>query len=533
MSLFFANLDAQRRAGAVLTTTSTWILAAVIVAARAVEGLPILGFAVAAVGVGLAVTAAMRWAGATSLGRSLTGVGLMAEVSLLVAAAGAGPWQLDMHMAYFAALALLVIYCDWAVIAAAAATVAVHHLTLSYLLPAAVFPGSASLGRVLVHAVILVVEAAILIWVTSSVNRMFAASSASLARAEEAIREAEAANLQASDAREAEETSRRIHADAQARADQEREAVVRRLAESLARLARGDLSFTVDDRFNESYEQLRTDLNTAVGKLAVALREIEGDVGGVRRGSDQIAGAIGDLSQRTEQQAASLAETAAAMDEITATVRQTAIGARRVVEVVGEAREAAALSNQVVAEAVAAMGGIETSSNQISQIIGVIDEIAFQTNLLALNAGVEAARAGDAGKGFAVVASEVRALAQRSAEAAKEIKTLISTSTRQVGEGVTLVGRTGEALDSIVRQIVEVSGLVSEISNSAQEQAVTLGEVNTAINQIDRALQQNAAMVEETSAATQTLNGDAKHLRKLVAGFELPAAATAAGRVAA
>ena len=294
------------------------------------------------------------------------------------------------------------------------------------------------------------------------------------------------------------------------------------LAQSLSRLAKGDLSVRLVERFHESYEQLRADFNQAAGKLSDALAVIDERVAGVRRGSDQIADAASNLSDRTEQQAAALQETAGAMDQITANMGQTADGARRAAQVVAQARQDARRSGEVVDEAVGAMGAIETSATQISRIIGVIDEIAFQTNLLALNAGVEAARAGDAGRGFAVVAQEVRALAQRSAEAAREIKQLITTSTSQVGTGVDLVGRTGKALERIVVQIAEIDGLVSQIAASAEHQAQGLSQINTAVNQMDQVLQQNAAMVEQTAAATQILNGDASELAGLVGQFQLP-----------
>ena len=248
---------------------------------------------------------------------------------------------------------------------------------------------------------------------------------------------------------------------------------------------------------------------------------IDGRVGGVRNGSDKIAEAAVHLSRRTEQQAASLEETAAAMEEITTTVGQTASGAKKAADVVARARDDARRSGEVVGEAVAAMTAIEGSSQQVGQIIGVIDEIAFQTNLLALNAGVEAARAGEAGRGFAVVAQEVRALAQRSADAAKEIKTLISTSTQQVGAGVSLVAQTGEALREIVGQVAAIDALVSEIAASAQEQATGLHQVNTAVNQMDQVVQQNAAMVEEATATTHSLKSEAGDLAVLVSRFQV------------
>ncbi|HEX8471021.1 MAG TPA: methyl-accepting chemotaxis protein, partial [Brevundimonas sp.] len=301
----------------------------------------------------------------------------------------------------------------------------------------------------------------------------------------------------------------------------EQSLVVAALGEGLDHLKRGDLTYTMEQDFPAHYIKLKTDFNEAMTQLREAMLVVVSNVAGIRAGSSEISQASGDLSHRTEQQAASLEETAAALDEITATVNRTASGARQASEVVQAARGDAEASGVVVRDAVAAMTAIEESSTQISQIIGVIDEIAFQTNLLALNAGVEAARAGDAGRGFAVVASEVRALAQRSAEAAKEIKTLISTSTSQVGQGVRLVDQTGEALQRIVSRVAEIDGLVSEISASAQEQAVGLQQVNTAVNQMDQVTQQNAAMVEEATAAAAQLRQETGALTRLVARFNV------------
>ena len=293
------------------------------------------------------------------------------------------------------------------------------------------------------------------------------------------------------------------------------------LAEALDRLAAGDLTYRITAAFAPKAAKLKEDFNAAAVRLEQAMRAISASTGGIGNGSDEIAMAADDLSRRTEQQAASLEETAAALDEITATVRKTASGARDAAAIVGDARKGAEQSGRIVHEAVAAMGAIESSSDQIGQIIGVIDEIAFQTNLLALNAGVEAARAGDAGKGFAVVASEVRALAQRSADAAKEIKSLISTSTNQVKSGVDLVGQTGAALQQIVRQVADIDRLVNEIAASAAEQATGLHEVNAAVNQMDQVVQQNAAMVEESTAATHSLKGEATELSTLVGKFQV------------
>ena len=315
-------------------------------------------------------------------------------------------------------------------------------------------------------------------------------------------------------------------------ADKAREAeadhqTITALGQGLAAMADGDLTYRIDSEFAPKAAQLKSDFNAAIAQLQQAMSVVTANVAGIRSGAGEISQAADDLSRRTEQQAASLEETAAALDEITATVNRTASGARQASDVVQATRGDAEKSGVVVRDAVSAMTAIEQSSTKIGQIIGVIDEIAFQTNLLALNAGVEAARAGDAGRGFAVVASEVRALAQRSAEAAKEIKALISASTGQVGAGVKLVGDTGQALHRIVERVAEIDGLVSEIAASAQEQAVGLAQVNTAVNQMDQVTQQNAAMVEQSTAASHALAQEAQSLQASVSHFRVGAAAVA------
>jgi methyl-accepting chemotaxis protein len=323
------------------------------------------------------------------------------------------------------------------------------------------------------------------------------------------------------------EEDRRRQEVAKAEAARQQQQVVDGIATGLEKLAAGELLFRLNQPFAEDYEKLRTDFNGAMDQLQDTMRAIAGNVRGMRSGAGEISQAADDLSKRTEQQAASLEETAAALDEITATVRKTAEGANHARNVVATAKTDAERSGEVVSRAVGAMSEIEKSAQQISQIIGVIDEIAFQTNLLALNAGVEAARAGDAGKGFAVVASEVRALAQRSADAAKEIKTLISASTEQVGQGVSLVGETGAALNRISAQVADITTVVSEIAASAQEQATGLHQVNTAVNQMDQVTQQNAAMVEQSTAASHSLAQEAEELARLVGRFQVGRDATA------
>ena len=293
------------------------------------------------------------------------------------------------------------------------------------------------------------------------------------------------------------------------------------LADGLRRLSAGDLTVHLDQAFAVDFEGLRADFNAAVAQLRETLSAVSHAVGAIDGGSRELSESASDLSRRTEQQAASLEETAAALDEITANVSNSAKRTEEARTVAIAANESAQQSGRVVADAVDAMERIESSSSQISNIIGVIDEIAFQTNLLALNAGVEAARAGEAGKGFAVVAQEVRELAQRSANAAKEIKGLIRHSAGEVEGGVRHVKATGEALKVIESHIVSINSQLDAISTSAREQSVGLAEVNTAVNQMDQVTQQNAAMVEEATAASSSLATEADRLRQLIHRFQL------------
>ncbi|MDX2205054.1 MAG: methyl-accepting chemotaxis protein [Hyphomicrobiaceae bacterium] len=301
------------------------------------------------------------------------------------------------------------------------------------------------------------------------------------------------------------------------------------LAAGLDQLARGNLVCNIDRPFHASSEKLRKDFNTSLATLREAMQRVADAASSMRAGAGEISSAADDLSRRTEQQASSIEETSASLDGIVETVRKTATGAVHARDVVAAAQKDAEQADVVLRDTVEAMGGIEKSAQQISQIIGVIDEIAFQTNLLALNAGVEAARAGEAGRGFAVVASEVRALAQRSAQAAKEIKALISTSSAQVGQGVQLVARTGDALGRILAQVSEISGIVGGIAGAAQEQANGLSQINAAINELDKVTQQNAAMVEQSTAASHRLAGEAERLAELIGAFRTGGSAPGAG----
>ncbi|MEZ2129340.1 MULTISPECIES: methyl-accepting chemotaxis protein [unclassified Sinorhizobium] len=339
------------------------------------------------------------------------------------------------------------------------------------------------------------------------------------------------------------ERQRQLNDTQKAREEGELRQAIEVLAAGLAALADGDVASRILEPFAPQFDSLRNDFNNAVAKLQSALQTVGHNASAINAGADEIRSAADDLARRTEQQAAAVEETAAALEEVTTTVRDSAKRAEDVGHLVERARVGAERSGEVVRKAVSAMQEIEKSSGEISNIISVIDDIAFQTNLLALNAGVEAARAGDAGKGFAVVAQEVRELAQRSANAAKEIKALINTSSDQVNTGVSLVGETGKALEAIVSEVQEINRHIGAIVTATREQSTGLQEINTAVNNMDQGTQQNAAMVEEQTAASHALAREAGALNELLRQFKVgsaprsepakPAAVTAQSRPAA
>ena len=277
---------------------------------------------------------------------------------------------------------------------------------------------------------------------------------------------------------------------------------------------------------------MKEDFDLAIERLGGVMRAVVETAGHIGQGAEGINRQSADLSQRTENQAATLEETAAAMDEMTTNVTRSAQSAVEVENVVRAAQAEASKSGVVVQDAVSAMQDIAKFSQDISTIIGVIDDIAFQTNLLALNAGVEAARAGDLGKGFAVVASEVRALAQRSSEAAKEIKSLITDSAKQVKKGVVLVGEAGNVLQGIVSGVQNISTLISGMAAGASAQSSGLKEINIGVSQLDQVTQQNAAMVQMASAASAKLTNQARHLEDLVSVFKTTSSAVHKRRAA-
>jgi methyl-accepting chemotaxis protein len=358
-----------------------------------------------------------------------------------------------------------------------------------------------------------------------------------IARALEVFRD----NARAKQAMEGESASERAAVEAERQMndrekqtlDQQIDFAVSQLADGLARLSQGDLAQNIETPFTGRLEQLRTDFNGSLVRLRETLSQIRTNTLSIQRnGTDMHQSAV-DLSKRTEDQAASLEETAAAIEEITVTVRSSAERAREANQVVIQTKKTADNSGLVVSNAIEAMSRIEGASQQIEQIIEVIDDIAFQTNLLALNAGIEAARAGDAGKGFAVVAQEVRELAQRSADAAREIKGLINQSTSEVNAGSKLVQEAGQVLATISNQIVTISSHVDTIATASRDQSVGLQEVNSAVNRMDQMTQKNAAMVADTTAATRELADEADLLLQLVQQFRIEADRPAARRTLA
>ena len=497
--------------------------------------------------------------------RSIAGLALIGQCIALTAAFSGHAWQLDAHMTFFAALAVLVWMQDVRAILVGTAAIALHHLSLSFFLPALAYPSLdivQNIERSLFHAAVVALEAAALCIAVQRQHRLHAEIESVVDALAETSREAETARDDALSAQWEAEAQKRLAVDAQKAAEQslaelrkerdqttslqteaahkaeadreaqearrmEQQMVVDTLGEALSALTRGDLTIRLSKPFPEEYEELRADFNATVASLAAALGEVFTLAERMHGRASDIGGHVGELSRRAENQGVTLEKTSAAMEELTTLVNATADSASKASTSASGARQSAETSGAVVEKASEAMTAIDVSAAEIGKIIDVIDQIAFQTNLLALNAGVEAARAGDAGRGFAVVASEVRALAQRSSEAASEIASLISKSQSQVSDGVRYVGETVEALRSVSDAVTEISGRIDQIATSAREQATGLTEINTSVNELDRVSQANVQVFESTNVAASELSGMTEDMRDLTLRFRYGSAAEA------
>lgn len=485
--------------------------------------------------------------------QSLTGQAIILNAALI-----GHPLQIDSHMLYFAVLAICITLTDWRALLLSAATIAVHHVTLTLFLPALVYPSADLIfnaGRTAMHATILVVEALALLWAITSRTKLNTLAQERALQAEAATNQAKNALAQAQkdkaialkaketadtaliDAAQAQRTSERAHSDVQKAiqtrmeeqetnkvSSEKRETDLLQLLDSfrtaLSHMANGDLSVRIEEELAKEYEDLRSNYNSATEKLEVAFIAVSEETDSIQVQSEEIACSATDLAKRTEHQAHTLASIAGSLDQLTTTIQAVADdtdGAQKLSESTSvEAQK----GHEIMNNAVRAMNDIKTSSSKIQKITSVIEDIAFQTNLLALNAGVEAARAGDAGRGFAVVASEVRALAQNSSNAASEINVLISGSVEEIDKGADLVNKTGKALSSIYSAVQKISTVVGSISQTTREQSNRLGEANQSISALESVTQQNAAMFEETTAANSILASSSQRLATLVEQFK-------------
>ncbi len=535
----------------------SWVMLAVNTTAAWFAGTSVLAIGLASLSFSVVGQIALRIGGQSM--RISVAVVLVGQSICLTAAFSGHPWQVDTHMMFFAVMAACVSMVDILALIIAAGVIVLHHLSLSIAMPALIYPSvdlMGNIGRTLMHGAIVALETIALIGTVrmrlqleaeaaeraSTLAQAGEEARAALARAEETERSAlrdkaaaEAATVEAMAARaEIQAEQQRSAASAKElrefeerqaanRAAEEAEQIrtVAALKSALVALAQGNLSARIEQEFPQAYEDLRRDFNAAIENLNDAVVVAAQSANSIDNEAASISGAMVDLSRRTEGQANALEQAARSIDELTKRMAASLDLSREAAAKAGTASDSARSGHEVVGEAIDAMREIEKTSGQVADITDVIDDIAFQTNLLALNAGVEAARAGEAGKGFAVVASEVRALSQRSSDAAREISELIAKSGAQVKDGVAMVNRTGTALASIVEAIEAISQFVSQISDVSAEQSRAFSEINGSVSELDAVTQQNVAMFEETSAVSQNLTHLAQNLRSAMERFQL------------
>jgi len=472
----------------------------------------------------LALSAAPTWFAITkrhdSSARLIIGATMPVFPAIGLAQSAGEPWMTDLHMPFFAMIALIALLADWRAIMTGALVVAIHHLSFSILAPSLVFTGTSDIARALFHAGILTIEAGGLSLLAARLETMFHRQAADREERERSRVEtrAERERLAAQTQAERDRIEAEARTEREAR-EAEQKQVIETIAQGLEALAAGDLSRQIDEKFPAGYDALRVHFNKSARDLAHAFTAVAEAARHINISTAEIRTAADDLAHRTERQASALEQTAASLNHVTNGVGETAQGAGTLNVSIAKAQKEASKGGEVVQRAICAMELIQRSASEIAKIVTIIDGIAFQTNLLALNAGVEAARAGEAGKGFAVVATEVRALAQRSAEAAKDIKGLIETSVDHVNEGVGLVGDTGKVLETIVRQVASFGSLIDNIADSATGQAGDLRKVNSTIADVEMSTQQNAAMVEQSTAALRNLSDEVSQMLEIVNRF--------------
>ena len=477
------ELATLRLQGVRILAGIAWLAALVVIVSAPFAGSGFLAPLLALALVVFPTLAALRGA-ADPMTRVALGATMPLFCAVLLYQWSGGAWMIDLHMTFFAAIAVLAVLADWRPVLAGAAVTAVHHLALNFLAPTLVFGAAGDFGRVLLHAVVVVVETGVLVQIALQFEVLLVSRAAAQAAALEAEREA---------ARE------------RAQRGAEQDLVVTAIADGLRRLAAGDLGGHFATAFPPAFEPLRIDFNQALVELEALVGHVVRASNQIRTGAGEIRAASEDLAQRTEIQAGTVEHAMSTIVELVDVAGATLSRAQAANGAIVQSGERVRAGHEDVACAIATMEKIQHSSGEIGQIVSLIDGIAFQTNLLALNAGVEAARAGDSGRGFAVVANEVRALAQRSADAARDIKTLITASTALVGEGVELVGQTGQVLREVVDDVTTFTETVGEITRAVGDTARNLAHVRDTFGSLASATQKNAAMVEESHAALRSL----------------------------
>lgn len=436
---------------------------------------------------------------ADRLARTTIGLTLPVFAALFLALARGSGWIIDMHMTFFAFLAVLAALADWRPVVAATAVTAIHHIALNFVAPLYVFPDGPDFERVLFHALVVLVEAGILIMLAIQLENLVVG----LAKERNDRVEQE-----------------RAAASQRERIAKEQKKVIEQLGDRLRQLASGTLSTRIESVFPAEYEEARSTLNQACEELEALVSTVAGAAKQVAEGSSELRAASDDLAIRTERQAAVVSDVNRTTNSLRDDLREGARMCEETRDATQRAKRNADKGLSTIDGAAQAMNRIKASSAKIEEIVTIIDAIAFQTNLLALNAGVEAARAGDAGRGFSVVAHEVRQLAQRSAESASSIKELISQSTAEVADGATRVNDMNEMLASLVKNFTDITGQIDGIAQQSERMLGGIVEISKAMSGLDGTMQQNAAMVEESNAASQELSARAGELAEIVSRFD-------------